>query len=444
MLEYYLKDPNFNKHNKVIELFHYLCVNLNNKDQLIKEIVFVRLYPHEKFQDSKLRHIMSYLLKKVEEFGYLQIEKRDFYDTMFRQLSFYDSRSFVKGFDEVASVIEKIDKSRDVQTNQENYSQYNIYSLLYNNALKSKRTEIELLGALNSSLDKFFVLSKLKVACSVLNQQTIFNQTINNAFFKEIIEYTRKSYLSDPMISLYYYLYVLMQDGQVLNYQLARDLFQRCIIIQNKEEIKDALLLLINYCIKQINQGDKTFEKEVLEYYKIGISNEILLENKKLSPFTYGNAVNISIKKGELEWVNFFIEKYRFSLDTELAEDYYSLNKSKLLFAEKKYEEALEFINRSLIQDLLSQLQLRVIQIKIFIELDEYQLAASFIDNLKQMLKRKNILSYHKENFKKIAKYILKVIQLAPYSKIEKEKLKQEILQQKVLSEKGWLLEKLQ
>jgi hypothetical protein len=33
---------------------------------------------------------------------------------------------------------------------------------------------------------------------------------------------------------------------------------------------------------------------------------------------------------------------------------------------------------------------------------------------------------------------------LAPYSKIEKEKLKQEILQQKVLSEKGWLLEKLQ
>jgi hypothetical protein len=78
------------------------------------------------------------------------------------------------------------------------------------------------------------------------------------------------------------------------------------------------------------------------------------------------------------------------------------------------------------------------------VELDEYALATSFIDNFKQMLKRKNILSYHKENFKKIAKYILKVIQLAPYSKIEKEKLKQEILQQKVLSEKGWLLEKLQ
>ena len=440
----FLKDSNFNKHDKVIELFVYIIQNIGINPQLSKEKVYSNLFQLEKYNDSKLRHLMSYLLRRVEEFGFLQSKNINGYEVISRQLSFYEDRSFAKGFNEVAGMFTTKSKHAKVHTSEEKLSRYHIYTQLYNDAVKRNRTEIELLSALNQSLDQFFVLSKLKIACGVLNQQTIFNQTINSEFFNETIEYTRIHYLEDPMISLYYHLYRLVKSNEISMYSIAKNSFLESIEIEDKLEIKDALLLLINFCIRQINQGNKIFETEVFELYKIGMLHSILLEKKKLSPFTYGNAISIGIKQGAIEWVANFIETYRFYLDTDISEDFYALNKSKLLFAQHKYNEALEFINRSTIQDLLSQLQLRIIQIKIFVELDEYALATSFIDNFKQMLKRKNILSYHKENFKKIAKYILKVIQLAPYSKIEKEKLKQEILQQKVLSEKGWLLEKLQ
>jgi hypothetical protein len=443
MLNNYINDPNFNKHDKVKELFTYIQLNFDSLVALEKEKVFKKLFPKEKFNDLKLRHLMSYTLKLVEEFGYIQIEKQNSFEPIYKQLSFYSEKDFTKGIEETQySFNTTLEKSK-INTPQESYTKYNIYTLFYNHSIKLNRTEIGLLQELNKSLDEFFILSKLKVACSIVNQQAIFNQTINDGFFKDILEFTQSNYLQNPMIALYYHIYKLILENKIEQYIPTHDSFNTCLAIKNKLEIKDALLLLINFCIRQINQGNKEFEKRVFDHYKIGIEFEILLDKNKLSPFTYSNAVNIAIKQNEIEWVEVFIEKYKNNLDTENPEDYYALNKSKYLVAIKKYSEALDFINKTDIQDLLTQLQLRIIQLKIFIELDEYNLAESFIANFKQMLKRKNILAYHKTNFSKIAKYMTKLIHLAPYATKAKEKLILDISNEKVLSEKAWFIEKL-
>ena len=68
----FLKDSNFNKHDKVIELLVYIIQNIGINPQLSKEKVYSNLFQLEKYNDSKLRHLMSYLLRSVEEFGFLQ------------------------------------------------------------------------------------------------------------------------------------------------------------------------------------------------------------------------------------------------------------------------------------------------------------------------------------------------------------------------------------
>ncbi len=187
MLNNYINDPNFNKHDKVKELFTYIQLNFDSLVALEKEKVFKKLFPKEKFNDLKLRHLMSYTLKLVEEFGYIQIEKQNSFEPIYKQLSFYSEKDFTKGIEETQySFNTTLEKSK-INTPQESYTKYNIYTLFYNHSIKSNRTEIGLLQELNKSLDEFFILSKLKVACSIVNQQAIFNQTINDGFFKDIL-----------------------------------------------------------------------------------------------------------------------------------------------------------------------------------------------------------------------------------------------------------------
>lgn len=443
LLLHYVQDPNFNKHSKVTELYKYIYKYKSNKNALDKNNVFKNLFPGEKYNDLKLRHLMSYLLKVVEAFGYLQTEQNNKYESSYQQLQFYSYKEFSKGIEESHhSFISKL-KKNDILTTKEIYTTYNTYTLLYNYSVRTNRTEINLLQNLNTSLDAFFILSKLKVACSIVNQQQLFNQTIQSGFFKDLLEYTSNSYLQYPMINLYYHIYQMIQNNNSQLYEVAYDAFKKCLNIENKSEIRDALMLLINFCIRQINMGNHVYEDTLFEHYKIGIEKGILLDKGKLSPFSYSNTINLAIKQNKIVWAEEFMESYKNALDSDKQGDYYALNKSKCLVAKNQYSEALDFINQTHIEDLLTQLQIRVIQLKIFIELDEYNLTESYIKNFKQLLKRKSIISYHKTNFNNIAKYMNKLLYLAPYATKAKEKLLHDIQAEKILSEKAWLIEKL-
>lgn len=443
LLKSYLRDINFNSHNKVIELYDYIYDHKESIHNIDKKTVYQYLFKKDNYNDLALRHLMSYLLKQIEQFGIIRFNEKNSFEEFNDELRFYANIDYEKGIEESISRYQKALQKNKVLNTEEIYTKYLIDTFVYNHSIKQKRTDITQLTELNKSLDEFFILSKLKVACNILNQQNIYNLTIDSGFFKDLMEYVGKLYLSNKMISLYYHIYNLISTNDDKIYELCVQNLEECLTIRKKNDLKDALVLLINFCIKKINQGYAQYEVEVFNHYKIGIDNNILIERNLLSPFTYSNALNIAIKLNNLDWAEEMLEKYKEYLDTEYPYDYYSLNKAKVLLAYKKFNEALDFVNKTEINDLLTQLQLRIVQLKIFIELDEYRLAESYIANFKQLLKRKGIINYHKTNFNKIASYMLKLIKIAPYSKAGKMKLIKAIQMEPVLSEKSWLLEKL-
>lgn len=443
LLRSFLKDACFNKHPQVILLYEVLFAARENIVELEKELVFQKLFPKEKHNDLALRHVMSYLLKQIERFGIIYAREKSSLENHHDEILFYSHLEYEKGIDEALLKYANEVKKNEVLTTEEIYAKYMIDSFAYNYAIKNRRTDVSHLIELNKSLDEFFILSKLKVACNIVNQQNIFNQTIDSGFFIDLMEYVSKSYLTNQMISLYYHIYRLVSTNDEAHYASSVASFQDCLSIRKKSDLKDALLLLINFCIKKINQGFVHYEQEVFHHYKVGLDNKILVDRKLLSPFTYSNALNIAIKLNDLLWADATLERYKEILDTEYPLDYYSLNKAKVLVANKKFNEALDFVNKVEINDLLTQLQLRIVQLKIFIELDEYRIAESYIANFKQLIKRKGMINYHKTNFNKIAGYMLKLIHLAPYSKTAKLKLISDISKEPVLSEKAWFMEKL-
>lgn len=443
LLKSFVEDSNFNKHHKVIQLYQLIFEHRNELHQLDKKWVYKKIFQSSTYNDLALRHLLSYLLKVVEKFGILHKNEKSTLEIQYETVIFYSSIDFEKGITQTIHDYQNELKKNNVLNTEEIYAKYLLDSFSYNHAIKNKRTDISHLISLNKSLDEFFILSKLKVACNIANQQNIFNQSIDSGFFKDLMEYVNKQYLSNKLISLYFHIYKLISNNDELEYQLSVNSFDECISIKNKNDLRDALVLLINFCIKKINQGNVAYEIAVFNHYKVGIENKILLDRNLLSPFTYSNTLNIAIKQNDLNWAETFLENYKQVLDTEYPDDYYLLNRAKLLVAKKQFNEALDFVNKAEINDILSQLQLRIVQLKIIIELEEYRLAESYIGNFKQLLKRKEIINYHKTNFNKIAGYMLKLIKIAPYSKTGKTKLINDIKNEPVLSEKAWLLEKL-
>src|SRR5690606_39908692 len=67
--EKFIHSPFHNRHEKVIALFNYLHQS-GPKDTAVldKKTIFPVLFPGEKYNDLKLRHVSSYLQKLLEDF----------------------------------------------------------------------------------------------------------------------------------------------------------------------------------------------------------------------------------------------------------------------------------------------------------------------------------------------------------------------------------------
>ena len=86
---------------------------------------------------------------------------------------------------------------------------------------------------------------------------------------------------------------------------------------------------------------------------------------------------------------------------------------------------------------------MRMLQIKAFYELGEFDICESLIISTDQLLNRKGILAYHKKVFKNFIKFSKSLVQLNSFDKNAVSSLKEKIENSDALVDKLWLMEKL-
>ncbi|MCB0578048.1 MAG: hypothetical protein KDD10_01900, partial [Phaeodactylibacter sp.] len=104
---------------------------------------------------------------------------------------------------------------------------------------------------------------------------------------------------------------------------------------------------------------------------------------------------------------------------------------------------ALEYLQRSEYQDLLLNLAAKTLMIKAFYELGEYDTLESHLDAMKVFLRRKDIIGYHRRNYRCIIRYTQKLLHLNRHDREEVEGLRKMIEGEEVLTERAWLLEQV-
>ena len=142
----------------------------------------------------------------------------------------------------------------------------------------------------------------------------------------------------------------------------------------------------------------------------------------------------------DLEWVERFVHQYRPFLKEEHREGLFSFNLARLEYQRRDLGKALQLLQRAEYKDLLLNLAAKTLQLKIFYELQEFDLLESHLQAIRTFIRRKKVMGYHRENYLNTVHFTQKLLETNLFDKNAKATLRREIEDTKALAEKEWLM----
>jgi hypothetical protein len=448
-LRKFVQSPYHNKREDVIALFELLYKTpLENRIALRKEKAFPKIFGKKKYSSDQMDYSMSFLFKVIEQFLVYENAVENKVKVQIALMEEYRKLGLSKHFQQSLAIAEhnqEKSKLRDIYYHERafqiEWQQYQFLSVKERDAPKN-------LQELSTKLDLRFLSQKMRDACLLLAHQAVAKQKYNFGLLNVLIPYIQNEpeVLEHPSIALYYYYYqaTVEEDGETY-FQKFKSVFLESTDAFDEEELQGLYIHAVNYCIKKINIGKEDYQLELFDFYDVGLDLKILLdENEILSPFTFNNITKLALRLDKIDWTQRFIGSYKRFVEPQYHETYVHNAYSMLYFAQGKYEDTMIRLQQVDYKELFITLDAKVLLMKVYYQLDEYDVLESFINSFKVFLRRKDILAYHQEIYKNFIRMMQKLINLPPFNKTAKGKLYKEIEGAQKLLEKKWLLEQLQ
>ena len=441
-----LQSPFFVLRKDVNDLFDCLIkYHLKGKPFPPKEVVFKKVFPQKEFDYTQLRGTMSDLFELLEEYLLIKKRRSDKIKTRHLLAEIYRERKLSKNYQ---TVVKKTATLLEKQPLRNEYYYRNLLEFqLEETSLKVKdqRTKFFNLGEISDTIDTVFLVQKLKHSCTQLMHQQVYKTEYDFGLLLHLLPIIeQEKYLKIPAVAIYYYCYGFLSK------QKGEAFFQKfkTTLLQNKEmfdvsEMKELYLYVINFCIRKLNEGDKKYSREILEWYQDGLRSDYFLENEKLSRFTYNNIVAAGILLKEFDWLEKFISTYAEKLDPAYRDSTVSFNSARVEYSRGNYAEVMTHLQNVEFKDLVNNLIAKTMLMKVYYELEEYDLLFSHLDSFQIYIRRREVSDFHRKNFMSIIRFLKKIVGLAEMDKKGRKALRKEIEAEEVLTEREWLLSKV-
>lgn len=442
----FIHTPFYNQKVAVCQLFDYLCDCLFTYQVVpTKQQIFKHIYPKQTYDDHRVRVMMSFLFKGIERFLVQAAFEEDEIKTKIKLAEVYRQRQLPEHFQRTIKAVRTLQETRTLRNADYYNDHFQIQLEEYQFSSTAKRTGEHNLQEISDNMDIAFLTLKLRQTCFSISHQTVYKKEYRFGLLPEIIAYIEQQNLLEiPAIAVYYHCYhALTQPENLQHYERLKTALFRYAHHFPSAEVRDLFLLTINYCIKRMNAGQKRFEQEVLEWYQEGLQHEHLMTNGILSRFTYRNITTMGLIIRDYDWVEKFIHDYKNKLEKQYAESSFNFNLARLAYEQKNYTSALQLLQQSDYKDLLLNLGAKTIALKIYYELDEFDLLDSHLDAMRNFIRRKKIIGYHRENYLNLLRMTRKLLELPTLDKEKKAQLLRQIEQTNALAEKTWLLQQL-
>lgn len=462
----FIRSPYFTRSKQIAEFFsvlkNYIC-KYDNMESYTKENLWRDLNLKGEYKDFVIRRMFSDLLIILKNFlvhEFISNSKFEFENYLLGQFYF---RNLDKLFEEQMQITEKETNEAKMNDIGDLFDLSNIKVLKYNYLLKklgkeNRHQTFEMIEICKENMilsTIFFFWNFITSYRNIVTVSRNYNITPYHDF--------EKMYKSINIVNIFNTMkdeneYKLLLQISILLFEEFNDMgdFRKYIklketVKKNENRLSKILLksvyeLMINDCVirKQVDEKHKHFyDKEILNIY-VDIL-QIIKDSPIITVQFFRGIMKYSLILNKHKWFQNFIETYYKKLRREHRDEMYKLAYANLYFSLRKFEEALNYINKIKGFNYYTKMDVKDLELKILYEKGLYENIYYAIENYKKYLKgNKSVTDKRKEMVTKFL-LILKTLVSVKTKKeviINRENLLNEIKKDNSINEFEWLIEK--
>lgn len=405
-LQMFIQSPFHNSSKRLLKVYKILKPAYPEfSDKTLEDLpLYKKLFPKEPFNDYKLRRTLSQFTKLLEQYLLqLELEKEHFtakklYVKALSRRNTYTQ--FVKEVDQLKHLLFQED-FRD----EENYFEgIQLDYLYYNHPLTEKYTLSDTsLDRMYQELDLCYVLAKYKYGIGLKNRDRILRKQADMPMHPLVAALVEERELKDnPLFSIYQLVWELLETSEEKAFYAVKAAFFPVMGALSRSDQRNIFLSGLNYTNRQINRGVPGFHRESLEWYKVGLEHDLVIENGKMTGVSFNNICLLGCIVGDFSWTRQFIEEYQASLDPSIKEDAMTANLGVWYFHQGDFNNAISTLYNHTFSKVY-QLRTRLIIIRAIFEqllakLDVYDFLLSQIEAFEKFVSRDRLYSPQRVN----------------------------------------------
>ncbi len=442
----FVQSPYFNNSKEVVKLCEYLIKEAPDfvEKRLDRKVVYQRITRTKTYNDGKMRVLMSGLYKQIRRFLALQGFERD---EAFAQL--FLLREFMhRGMDDsFTTQLKSLQQLKNQMPTSEDYYLQNFYLELIHHRYLIQRGERNVepnLQGLSQSLSTFFIANQLRYYASMLSYQQMFNIHYELSFEPALIDYLEKNWeLYPPIIGTYYFcILTMLHPNEINHYQELKTLLGSAFEEMPSEMLVDVYAHTRNYCIRQIRTGNLQYLEELFDIYELMIQQNMLLQEEQIRASDYRNIVVNAIRLKKYDWAKNFITNHHDFLEPNHKHNTYHYCQALLHFELQAFSQTLDHLREINSREIFIVLNHKTLLIKSYYELEEIISLDALIKSFKEYLRNHKEIGI-RQYFINFVNFVNQLQNVNYFDKGKVEKLKAKIQETPQVTEKAWLLAKV-
>lgn len=446
----FIASPYFNKDTELVRLgqqLHTIWKKDFPDEATLPAQLWQALYPDRRYDAKAMSYLMSNMVAVVERFlGQRQWEDEPLAQETHR-LQAFAQRKLDKSYRRLRARV--ANALADIPLRDKTYHRI-LYAIASadNEAFNQQniRQRNPHLDEMGRAIDGFFVHSKLPLFCHLLNEQRTLGTPTPMLHWPEAPSASTAMPVDDDVFQVYLHLYTLLtQDrADIRLFETFRTVLPRVRHLLPADDVISLYYMAINFCLVEINKGNREYAHQLLEMYEEGLTQGLLLVQDELSPWMYKNIVKLGLGLQRFDWVEHFLEHYTDKLPVEQRDDARYFNLADLRYHQKAFDAAQHYLNQVEFSDISYKHGAKVMLLKIYFEKQETEAFFSLAASYKLLLLRDRGLSddirMANSNFVRLTG---KLFRLPPNNPAAAAKLHAEITRTQRINGRNWLLEQM-
>jgi hypothetical protein len=451
LLKKFLRSPFYNYTPQLLELYDILKKYYPDFDspKLEKEWVFKRLFPDESFKSKKMRHTLSEFTLLVEEFMVAMKLRNDTFLKKKLLTEEYGKRNVYDIFER--NTQELIEELENAPVHIETYGEISALSrkLFFHPLTRKNKLSVPSLNRAMEYLDLDFALQKLFLTTEMKVRENILQEKYQIQFLEELMAQNHEDV---GIFKLLMESIRLFEKNDEASFLKVKDEFSAHADKLSSDEAAHILTNLLNYTIPKVNSGNSFYLEQLFALYKIGLESKLLIQDDRITDFSYTNIIAVGSGLKEYEWTKQFIEEYEVYLDEEIREGAKLLGLAFWHFHQGEFSVVIDLLSIHKFNQVIHELRSRSLQLRAYYELFQnndsyYEFLISNTYAFEKYIRRNEKISDSKaEGYLNLISYTRKLTNIL-IKQERKENVKSDLnkalmAKQRFVAKK-WILEKI-